>query len=112
MIGIGGRLLLAVSFLPWRPGARAAQFAAAATVDLPAKIEIRAKRSESFDPREALRKTFGSLEFRGGLELSSPHKQFGGLSAIRLAVNGANFLAVTDRGFINVKCKRIRLIAR
>jgi hypothetical protein len=98
-IGIAGRLLLAVSLLPWLASAALAQFAPAAAVDLPARIEIRAKRIESFDPREASRKTFGPLQFRGGLELSSSHKQFGGLSAIRLAANGANFLAVTDRGY-------------
>ncbi|MET0277850.1 MAG: esterase-like activity of phytase family protein [Pseudorhodoplanes sp.] len=94
-----GRLLLAVFISPWLAIAASAQFASEPTVDLPTKIEIRAKRIESFDPREASRKTFGSLEFRGGLELSSPHKQFGGLSAIRVAANGANFLAVTDRGY-------------
>lgn len=96
---LAGRLLLAVSILPWLGYAAPAQFAPAATLELPAKIEIRAKRIESFDPREASKKNFGSLEFRGGLELSSPHKQFGGLSAIRLAANGANFLSVTDRGY-------------
>ncbi|MCC7015610.1 MAG: hypothetical protein IT564_00200, partial [Rhodospirillales bacterium] len=58
----------------------------------PAKIEIRAKPIEAFDPREPQRRQFGSLVFRGGLELSSSHKQFGGLSGIRVAANG-NFLA-------------------
>ena len=28
-----------------------------------------------------------------------PHKQFGGLSSIRVGANGSNFLAVSDRGF-------------
>ena len=40
-----------------------------------------------------------SLIFRGGLELSSSHKQFGGLSSIRVGANGSNFLAVTDRAY-------------
>lgn len=61
------------------------------------KIEIRAKPIESFQPAEPDRRIFGSLEFRGGLELSSPAKNFGGLSAIRVASDGANFLAVTDK---------------
>jgi hypothetical protein len=98
-MGFAGRLLLAASLLPFLGGVGFAQFAPAPAVELPAKIEIPAKRIESFDPREVSRKQFGSLEFRGGLELSSPHKQFGGLSSIRVGANGANFLAVTDRGY-------------
>jgi hypothetical protein len=34
--------------------------------------------------------------FRGGLELSSSHKQFGGLSGIRVAADG-RFLAISDK---------------
>lgn len=62
----------------------------------PAKIEIKAKPIEAFDPRDPLKKQFGPLIFRGGLELSSGHKQFGGLSGIRVSSNG-NFLAVSDK---------------
>jgi len=62
----------------------------------PAKIEIQAKAIESFDPREPQRRQFGRLVFRGGLELSSSHKQFGGLSGIRVSDDG-RFLAVSDR---------------
>ena len=65
----------------------------------PTKIDIRATPIEAFDPREPAKKQFGSLIFRGGLQLSSAHKQVGGLSSIRVAANGSNFLAVTDRGF-------------
>ena len=67
--------------------------------DGPTTIDIRATRIEAFDPREPAKKQFGSLSFRGGLQLSSANKQFGGLSAVRVAANGSNFLAVTDRGF-------------
>jgi hypothetical protein len=63
----------------------------------PEKIEIRARTIDAFQPGQPDRKIFGSLEFRGGLELSSPFKNFGGLSAIRVASDGANFLAVTDK---------------
>lgn len=69
----------------------------AQTVRAPEKIEIRAKPIESFQAAEPDRRVFGALEFRGGLELTSPAKSFGGLSAIRVAPDGANFLAVTDR---------------
>ena len=37
-------------------------------------------------------------EFRGGLILNSPHRDFGGLSALRVAADGEHFLAVTDKG--------------
>jgi len=63
----------------------------------PARIEIKAKLIENFEPRDPARKRFGALEFRGGLELSSPHREFGGLSAIRVAAAGANFIALTDK---------------
>ncbi|WP_245303702.1 esterase-like activity of phytase family protein [Pseudorhodoplanes sinuspersici] len=66
---------------------------------VPTKIDIRATPIEAFDPREPAKKQFGSLIFRGGLVLSSPHKQFGGLSSLRVAADGSRFLAVTDRGF-------------
>jgi hypothetical protein len=62
----------------------------------PTKFEVQAKPIEAFDPREPQRRQFGNLIFRGGLELSSSHKQFGGLSGLRVSDNG-NFLAVTDK---------------
>jgi hypothetical protein len=41
---------------------------------------------------------FGQLEYIGGLELRGAHPNFGGLSAIRVAADGARFLSVTDTG--------------
>jgi hypothetical protein len=64
----------------------------------PIFIEVRAKPIEAFEPRDPSRHRFGQLEFRGGLELTSPYKEFGGLSAIRVAADGARFLSLTDRG--------------
>jgi hypothetical protein len=61
------------------------------------KIEIRVKRIESFQPGQPDRTVFGALEFRGGLELLSPAKNFGGLSAIRITPDGAGFLAISDK---------------
>jgi hypothetical protein len=61
------------------------------------KIEIRARPIEAFQPAAPDRKIFGSLEFRGGLELSSAANNFGGLSSIRVAPDGTNFLAITDK---------------
>ena len=51
----------------------------------------------SFDVRDPSRRQFGLLEFRGGLVLRSPSKNFGGISAIRLAADGAHFIAVSDK---------------
>lgn len=65
--------------------------------EAPARIEIRSKPIEHFEPRDPARKRFGALEFRGGLELSSSNKEFGGLSAIRVTPDGTNFIAVTDK---------------
>jgi hypothetical protein len=64
----------------------------------PQRVEIKTRPVESFDAREPDRTRFGPLEFRGGLELSSPHKSFGGISAIRLLPDGERFVAVSDRG--------------
>ena len=65
--------------------------------DQPVRIEIAAKPIASFDTRDASLKKFGALSFRGGIELTSAHKDFGGLSAIRVGADGAHFLAVSDK---------------
>jgi hypothetical protein len=62
------------------------------------RIEITATPITSFDNRDPTRTRFGDLEFRGGLELSSRHPAFGGISAIHVEPDGNRFIAVTDRG--------------
>jgi hypothetical protein len=64
----------------------------------PVKIEVSAKRIPAFEPRDPTRVRFGALTFRGGLELTSSYREFGGISAIRVAADGAHFIAVTDKG--------------
>jgi hypothetical protein len=64
----------------------------------PVRIEIAATPIPSFDNRDPTRTRFGDLEFRGGLELSSRHTAFGGISAIHVEPDGSRFIAVTDRG--------------
>ena len=64
----------------------------------PVAIEIRATPIASFDNRDSSRRQFGSLEFRGGLVLTSSDKDFGGISAIRIAADGANFISLSDKG--------------
>jgi hypothetical protein len=65
----------------------------------PSAIEIRAQPIAAFDLRDTSRRRFGALDFRGGLSLTSPFKEFGGLSSINIAADGANFLAASDRGW-------------
>lgn len=42
--------------------------------------------------------SFGRLSFRGGLVLTSPDRDFGGLSGLAIEPNGRSFVAITDEG--------------
>ena len=64
----------------------------------PVRIEITATSIASFDNRDPTRTRFGDLEFRGGLELSSRHPAFGGISALHVEPDSNRFIAATDRG--------------
>ena len=77
----------------------AAPSVAQAPVEPPAAIEVEGQPIGSFDIRDRGRRQFGLLEFRGGLVLRSPNRNFGGISAIRVAANGENFIALTDKGW-------------
>ncbi|RWQ43700.1 MAG: hypothetical protein EOS21_04550 [Mesorhizobium sp.] len=44
-------------------------------------------------------KRFGPLEFVGGLEMTSPSRDFGALSAFRFRKPGSDFIGVADTGF-------------
>jgi hypothetical protein len=66
--------------------------------EAPVRIEIRAQPIAAFDNYDPNKRRFGMLEFRGGLQLTSPYKEFGGISAIRVAPDGAHFIALTDLG--------------
>jgi hypothetical protein len=70
-----------------------------AVPDAPVAVEIRAQELAGFDVRDPSRRQFGLLEFRGGLVLTSPFKEFGGISALRVQADGARFIAVSDRGW-------------
>jgi hypothetical protein len=65
--------------------------------DGPLRIEINARPIESFDARDVTRRRFGMLEFRGGLELTSNYRDFGGISGLRLMPDGERFIAASDR---------------
>jgi hypothetical protein len=79
--------------LPW------ARAQTPAPVEKSFAIEVEAAPLARFDVRDPERRTFGLLEFRGGLVLTSSFKEFGGISAIRVQSDGAHFIAVSDRGW-------------
>jgi hypothetical protein len=66
--------------------------------DRPTRVDVQARPFVSFDVRDAARRRFGALEFRGGLVLTSPNAKFGGLSALRVSPDGTGFLAASDKG--------------
>ncbi len=65
----------------------------------PVAIEVRSELIAAFDIRDPARRQFGLLEFRGGLVLHSSNRNFGGISAIRVAADGAHFIALSDKGW-------------
>jgi len=62
------------------------------------RIEINATPISSFDHRDPELRRFGNLEFRGGVQLTSSSREFGGLSGLRMQPDGRAFIAVTDAG--------------
>lgn len=63
----------------------------------PVDITINATPIAAFQADNPSQVRFGSLEFRGGLVLTSPYKSFGGISGLRIAPDGEHFLALSDR---------------
>jgi hypothetical protein len=66
--------------------------------EAPVAITIQATPITQFDNRGTEQRRFGALDFIGGLDLTSPNRDFGGISALRMAPDGLGFVAVTDRG--------------
>jgi len=64
----------------------------------PVAISVEAVPITQFDNRAPELRRFGSLDFIGGLDLTSRHRDFGGISTLRMAPDGERFVAVTDRG--------------
>jgi hypothetical protein len=60
-------------------------------------IQVRARTIDTFKASEPELRRFGHVEFRGGLELTSPSKEFGGLSALKMEADGQRFVALTDK---------------
>ncbi|MEN3381299.1 MAG: hypothetical protein V7608_1343 [Hyphomicrobiales bacterium] len=89
LLGLAVAVLLTLSASA-QPGQRAPDDAVA--------IEILARPIAALLPNDPTRVRFGALAFRGGIALTSTYKEFGGVSAIRVAADGAHFLSVTDKG--------------
>jgi len=71
-------------------------FAPSRAEDTP-PFTVNALELKSFDLL-GVQTSFGKLEWRGGLELRSNDKRFGGLSSLALSADGEKLLAVSDTG--------------
>ena len=98
-IGCAAIALVAVLAVSLPAGAERALKKDAAPLPAPEAIEIQAQPIPAFDHREPDRRRFGKLDFRGGLVLTSKFKEFGGISSINMAADGANFIAASDRSW-------------
>ena len=61
-------------------------------------ITVEAKPIKGFSVRAPGQRRFGVVEYLGGLELTSSHREFGGFSAIRVEPDG-HFVSLSDRGW-------------
>ena len=64
----------------------------------PSRSRSRRAPIAAFDPRAPDQVRFGALEFRGGLALTSSHRDFGGVSAIRVGADGAQLRRAHRQG--------------
>ena len=78
--------------------ARAQDQAAVAAPPVVGPIEVAARAIPAFDRAGKGQTKFGALEFRGGLELTSATREFGGWSGLAIAEDGRKFIAVSDQG--------------
>ncbi|MEQ1945131.1 esterase-like activity of phytase family protein [Mesorhizobium sp. VNQ89] len=69
-----------------------------AAADAIEQIEVSARPISNFRIGSSETR-FGPLEFVGGLEMTSPSRDFGGLSSFRFLKPGSDFIGVSDSGF-------------
>jgi hypothetical protein len=69
-----------------------------ADADPSVPVTVEARQITSFSVRDPKQRRFGPLEYLGGLELTSSHRDFGGFSAIRVEPDG-HFVSLTDKGW-------------
>lgn len=96
--GAGGNVTLISQGLLRAAFVAASFVLAAAPAWSQGRIDIQATAIDHFDNRDRELRRFGKLEFRGGLDLRSTAKEFGGISALRMQPDGSHFLALTDKG--------------
>jgi hypothetical protein len=90
-------LLAATAAVALPSNVRAQTVPAPASARGPAALAVEARSIPSFDTRDPSRTRFGSLQYRSGLILTSSHRDFGGLSALRLDAKGEGFIALSDK---------------
>jgi hypothetical protein len=61
-------------------------------------VGITARPITAFEPRNPDRRRFGALTWRGGLELRSNDREFGGFSGLWRSGDGQKLVAITDVG--------------
>lgn len=61
-------------------------------------IVVEAQTITAFDKADPARTSFGKLEWRGGLVLTSPDSGFGGWSALAIDPDGKRLLSISDTG--------------
>ena len=88
-LGMLAALLAGLTFVNTSPPSRAADTG---------RIEIDSRLIANFHIGRSETR-FGSLEFVGGLEMTSTAADFGALSAFRFMQPGGNFIGVADTGF-------------
>lgn len=64
----------------------------------PGPMAVSATPMAGFDRTDRALSTFGKLEWRGGVVLTSPEAAFGGWSGLAVDTDGKTFLAVSDAG--------------
>ena len=79
-------------------GAHAEQPADDPELSVPLPIEVAARPIASFERTATGKTRFGALEFRGGLELASQIREFGGWSGLVVSDDGRRLLTVSDQG--------------
>lgn len=62
----------------------------------PIAVEVRAVPLDTAAPE---RTTLGPLRYRGGIEIRSTDRRFGGLSGLAVSADGTRFVAVADFGY-------------
>jgi hypothetical protein len=70
-----------------------------AGADSSVPVTVEAKPLAAFSLRAPDQRRFGVVEYLGGLELKSSHREFGGFSAIRVEPDGQHFVSLSDRGW-------------